>query len=150
MHYNKKKTENKFLSKKILKLITLLKKANLLTISLKGELSDVYFEYTNNHQDIVILQINGSLSLLSLADQKEVVKDILNSYHENDYKDNYSNKDNNLKEYDEVLAKTKSKEITNNNQNITKEELEQLKFELLEQQEIKENNNPKKLTKKRD
>ena len=26
-----------------------LKKANLLTISLKGELSDVYFEYTNNH-----------------------------------------------------------------------------------------------------
>ena len=81
-----------------------LKKANLLTISLKGELSDVYFEYTNNHQDIVILQVNGSLSLLSLADQKEVVKDILNSYHENDYKDNYSNKDNNLKEYDEVLA----------------------------------------------
>ena len=77
------------------------------------------------------------------------MKDILNSYHENDYKDNYSNKDNNLKEYDEVLSKTKSKEITNNNQNITKEELEQLKFELLEQQEIKENNNPKKLTKKR-
>ena len=76
------------------------------------------------------------------------MKDILNSYHENDYKDNYSNKDNNLKEYDEVLSKTKSKEITNNNQNITKEELEQLKFELLEQQEIKENNNPKKLTKK--
>lgn len=121
-----------------------LSNAHSIKINSEIEKSEIFFELGKNFSDITILKVTGAASRLTVEQQKQKVIESLKTLAKSEIKEYNDNENllNNLNNSHNIelssSPKTNTQQVQQlNNSQFTKEELENLKNVLLEEQKLK-------------